>query len=215
MTRFPVRGRVSAGLLIVIAAFAAGLGLWFGNRWFVTEQPALQSAILYPAPRAIPEFKLDRADGTPLTLADWKGRWNLVFIGFTHCPDVCPIALGTLKQARTRWQAEGRGDRVRVNFISVDPARDTPEVLKNYVGYFSPDFIAASGSDEQLQALAGPLGMVYARNGAEDGNYTVDHSANVLIVDPQGRLAGMFRPGNYTADSMVADLDKLMDKAGR
>lgn len=211
MIRIPVRGRVSAGLLIVIAAFAAGLGLWFGNRWFVAEQPALQSAVMYPQPRAVPEFQLDRADGKALTLADWKGRWNLVFIGFTHCPDVCPTALGTLKQAWAKWQAQGRSEQVRVNFISVDPARDTPDVLKNYVDYFSPDFIAASGSDGQLQKLSGPMGMVYGRNEAEGGNYSVDHSANVLIIDPQGRLAGMFRPGNYSADSIVADLDKLMD----
>lgn len=215
MTRKHSLGRISAGLLIVIAAFAAGLGLWFGNRWFVAEQPVLQSALLYPQPRAVPEFQLNRVDGTPLTLADWKGRWNLVFIGFTHCPDVCPTAMALLKQASARWQADGRGDRVRVNFISVDPARDTPDVLKNYVAYFSPDFIAASGTDEQLKALAGPMGMVYARSDAQGGNYGVDHSANVLIINPDGRLAGMFRPGNYNADSMVADINTLMDRHAR
>lgn len=212
MIRFPVHGRVSAGLLIVIAAFAAGLGLWFGNRWYAPDQPTLQSAVLYPHARPVPEFELDRADGGKLTLADWKGRWNLVFIGFTHCPDVCPTALGTLKRSWAQWQSQGRSERIRVNFISVDPERDTREVLRDYVAFFSPDFIGATGSGEQLKALSGRLGMVYARSGMEGGSYSVDHSANILIIDDQGRLAGMFRPGNYTADSIVADLNRLMDK---
>lgn len=213
MTSFPARGRVSAGLLIVIAAFAAALGLWFGNRWFAVEPPKLQSAVMYTHARAVPEFELSRADGTPLTLADWKNRWNLVFIGFTHCPDVCPNTLSVLKQSWATWQSQGRSDQIRVNFISVDPARDTPDVLRNYTAFFSPDFVAASGTDEQLKVLSGRLGMVYGRSESEGGAYSVDHSANILIIDPQGRLAGMFRPGNYTADSIVADLDTLMDKA--
>lgn len=207
------RGRVSTGLLIVIAALAAGLGLWFGNRWFNPEQPQLKAALLYPQPRAVPDFELQRASGGTLTLADWKGRWNLVFIGFTHCPDVCPTALAILKQAWTRWQQEGRAKDVQVNFISVDPTRDTPDVLKTYVAFFSPDFVAATGSDEQLEKLSTSLGMVYARHELDGGDYSVDHSANILIIDPQGRLAGMFRPGNYDADSLVADIDTLIRKA--
>lgn len=207
------RGRVSTGLLIVVAAFAAGLGLWFGNRWFNPETPKLQAALLYPQPRAVPQFTLQRADGGTLTLADWKGRWNLVFIGFTHCPDVCPTALAILKQAWTRWQQDGHAKDIQVNFISVDPARDTPEVLKIYVRFFSPDFVAATGSDEQLEKLATPLGLVYARQDGDGGDYSVDHSASILIIDPQGRLAGMFRPGQYDADKLVADMDTLIDKA--
>ena len=206
-------GRVSTGLLIVIAALAAGLGLWFGNHWFNKEPPALQAALLYPQPRAIPDFELQRASGGTLTLADWQGRWNLVFIGFTHCPDVCPTALAILKQAWTRWQQEGRAKDVQINFISVDPARDTPDVLKTYVGFFSPDFVGATGNDEQLDTLSKSLGLVYGRHEGEGGDYSVDHSANILIIDPQGRLAGMFRPGQYDADKLVADMDTLIDKA--
>ena len=199
--------------MIVIAALAAGLGLWFGNRWFNPEPLQLQAALLYPQPRAVPEFELQRADGGTLTLADWKGRWNLVFIGFTHCPDVCPTALAILKQAWIRWQQEGHAKDVQVNFISVDPARDTPEVLKTYAGFFSSDFVAATGSDEQLEKFATPLGMVYARHEGDGGDYSVDHSANILIIDPQGRLAGMFRPGQYDAAKLVADMDTLIEKA--
>lgn len=199
--------------MIVIAALAAGLGLWFGNRWFNPEPPQLQAALLYPQPRAIPEFELQRANGGTLTLADWKGRWNLVFLGFTHCPDVCPTALAILKQAWTRWQKDGTAKDVRVNFISVDPARDTPDVLKTYVGFFSPDFVGATGSDEQLKKLAAPLGLVYAHHELDGGDYSVDHSANILIIDPHGRLAGMFRPGQYDADTLVADMDSLIERA--
>ncbi len=213
MTKKHSCGRVSTGLMIVIAALAAGLGLWFGNRWFNPESPQLQAALLYPQPRAVPEFTLQRANGATLTLADWKGRWNLVFIGFTHCPDVCPTALAILKQAWMRWQQDGHAKDVQVNFISVDPTRDTPEVLKTYVGFFSPDFVAATGNDEQLAKLSKSLGLVYARHESDGGDYSVDHSANILIIDPQGRLAGMFRPGQYDANKLVADMDTLIDKA--
>ncbi|MFZ2235097.1 MAG: SCO family protein [Dokdonella sp.] len=207
------RGRISTGLMIVIAALAAGLGLWFGNRWFNPEPPQLQAALLYPQPRAVPEFTLQRANGGTLTLADWKGRWNLVFIGFTHCPDVCPTALAILKQAWTRWQQDGHAKDVQVNFISVDPTRDTPDVLKTYVGFFSPDFVGATGNDEQLEKLSKSLGLVYARHEGDGGGYSVDHSANILIIDPQGRLAGMFRPGQYDADKLVADMDTLIERS--
>ena len=171
------------------------------------ESPSLAAAVLYPAPRALPEFTLSRSDGGSLTLADWKGHWTVVFFGFTHCPDICPTTLATFKQVWQRLDPEVARS-VRFDFISVDPARDTPEQLARYVGYFSPDFVAATGSDEELTRLTRALGLVYARTEPENGTYSVDHSASVVIIDPLGRQVGLFRPP-FESVPIAADLAAL------
>lgn len=201
-------GRALPTATILLAALAAGLGLWLGlGRFGAPAQPNLQAALLYPAPRAVPEFHLTRADGAPLTNADWQGRWTLVFFGFTHCPDVCPTTLATLKQVWTGL-APAQRERLRVDFVSVDPQRDTPEQLGRYVAFFSPDFVAATGSDTELTALTRALGLLYVRVPGENGDYSVDHSAQVVLIDPQGRLVGMFRPP-LDAARIGADLARL------
>ena len=208
MTRLRSAGRVSANWLILIAALAAGLGLWFGARTPGTpDPPKLDAAVLYPAPRALPEFTLQRSDGGALTLADWKGHWTVAFFGFTNCPDVCPTTLATFKQVWKKLDP-ATAATMRFDFISVDPARDTPETLARYVGYFSPDFVAATGSDEELTRLTRALGLVYARGEPADGTYSVDHSASVVIIDPQGRQIGLFRPP-FDAAPIATDLTTL------
>jgi protein SCO1/2 len=204
-------GRVSATYLILVAAVAAAIGLWFGSRMFSSSAPMLSSAVLYPTPRALPDFTLTRANGGTLTHADWKGRWTVAFFGYTNCPDVCPTTLATFKQAWTRLRADGLADKVRFDFISVDPKRDTPEQLGKYVGFFSPDFVAATGSDEELTRLTRALGLVYSIAPTGEGNYEVDHSASAVIIDPDGREIGLFRPP-LDAHGIAADLATL---AGR
>lgn len=208
MTRHPLHGRASPTVLILVAALAAALGLWFGARWLdPPAPPELRSALLYPVPRALPDFQLIRSDGRPLTLGDWKGRWTIAFFGFTNCPDVCPTTLASFKQVWNRLDPATR-ERVRFDFVSVDPARDTPELLARYVGYFSPDFVASTGSDEQLTRLTRALGLVYTRGTPKDGTYSVDHSASAVLVDPEGRQAGVFRPP-FEAAAIAADLAAL------
>jgi len=201
-------GRVSATTLILIAAVAAALGLWLGSRAFAPKTPALASAVLYPAPRALPDFHLTRADGSALTLTDWKGHWTVAFFGYTRCPDICPTTLATFKQVWSKLD-DGSKERLRFDFISVDPDRDKPDVLTSYVGYFSKDFVAATGTDEELTKLTRSLGLVYAREPAGDnGEYAVDHSASAIIVDPAGRQVGLIRPP-FDADKIAADLKTL------
>jgi protein SCO1/2 len=210
MTRSFPYGRASATVLILVAALAAALGLWFGSRTLGgPSPPTLHAAVLYPAPRALPEFNLVRSDGTGLTLADWKGHWTVAFFGFTHCPDICPTTLATFKQVWGRLDPATR-ERVRFDFVSVDPARDTPELLGRYVTYFSPDFVASTGSDEELTRLTRSLGLLYARGESSDGTYSVDHSASAVLIDPQGRQAGLFRPP-FEAGPIAADLTALTE----
>ena len=195
--------------IILVAALAAGAGLWIGNRQFgQTHGSGLASAVLYPQPRELPDFQLTAANGQPLTLADWRGHWTIAYFGYVSCPDVCPTTLSVFKQVWKGLDQPGLRDRVRINFISVDPQRDTPEALGKYVAFFSPDFVAATGSDEQLTRLTRALGLLYSRSTGPNGEIQVDHSGSAVIVDPQGRLVGMFRPPFAAAD-VVADLTTL------
>ena len=194
--------------LILVAAFAAGAGLWFGSRQFGSSPPKLDNAVLYPQPRAVPDFTLQQADGKPLTPQDWHGRWNVVYFGYTSCPDVCPTTLATFKQVWKQLGERGLQPRVRFDFISVDPQRDTPDKLGKYVAFFSPDFVAATGSDEQLTALTRALGLIYSRTTDANGAIEVDHSGSAVIVDPQGRVVGIFRPP-FAAAALVHDLAAL------
>jgi protein SCO1/2 len=206
--------RVPPVALILIAAFAAAAGLWLGGRWLrAPAPPALASAVLYPAPRELPEFHLTTSDGRPLDRAAWRGRWTLVYFGYASCPDVCPTTLATFKQV---WQELARrhlDDRVRFDFVSVDPERDTPERLASYVAFFDRDFVAATGSDAELTHLTRALGLIYARRSDANGAVTVDHSGSVVIIDPQARLVGLFRPP-FAAAAIAADLATLVDRPG-
>ena len=193
---------------------AVALGLWLGQRFFAaSELPKLENAVLYPAPRVIPEFHLTQANGQPLTRADWRGHWTVVYFGYTSCPDVCPTTLTTFKQAWKDLAARGVTGKVRFDFISVDPQRDTPEKLGAYVAFFNPGFVAATGSDEQLTMLTRSLGLIYSRTTSADGAVVVDHSGSAVIVDPQARVVGIFRPP-FSAPALVRDLTVLTSAAG-
>jgi protein SCO1/2 len=203
-------GRVSATYLILVAAVAAAIGLWLGSRAFAPSAPKLAAAVMYPAPRELPDFKLQRADGAALTKADWTGRWTVAFFGYTNCPDVCPTTLATFKQVFAKLAGDGIADKVRFDFISVDPQRDTPEQLRKYVGYFDKDFVAATGSDEELTKVTRALGLIYSREPTGNGDYAVDHSASAVLIDPAGREVGLFRPP-FDAKAIAADLKTLAD----
>jgi protein SCO1/2 len=200
--------------LILVAALAAGSGLWLGNHFLAAPVPLqLENAVLYPQPRAVPEFHLTQANGQPLTLDNWRGHWNVVYFGYTNCPDVCPTTLATFKQIGKDLGKPGLVDHVRFDFISVDPQRDSPDQLGKYVGFFSADFVAATGSDEELTSLTRALGLIYSRTTATNGNIEVDHSGSAVIIDPQGQLVGMFRPP-FSAAALSADLATLISKRG-
>ena len=206
-------GRVSANILILVAALAAAAGLWLGSRLLPTSATDDFAALVrYPAPRALPPFELVRSDGKPLTLADWNGRWTVAFFGYTNCPDVCPMTLTTFKQVWKRLDDATR-ERLRFDFISVDPARDTPEQLARYVGFFDPSFVGATGSDEQLTKLTRALGLLYARGEPEDGTYAVDHGASAVVIGPDGHQIGLFRPP-FDAAQIAADLTALARSRG-
>jgi protein SCO1 len=199
----------SAGLplaAILLVALAAGLGLWAGQRWFATPPRApLTATLLYPQPRDLPPFRLDGGDGTPIDATSLGGRWTLVFLGFTHCPDICPTTLADLGRAQKALQDLAPEIRPQVLFVSADPERDTPQKTAEYARFFSPGALGATADHARLEPFARSLGMVYMKSELENGDYTVDHSSRIALLDPQARLAGQIAPPLDVA-KIAADL---------
>jgi protein SCO1/2 len=159
-------------------------------------------------PRSVEPFELTFADGTPFTEADLEGGWQLVFFGYTHCPDVCPTTLHRLQ--RTLGLLEERDAALpRVVFVSVDPARDEGQKLGQYVRFFRDDFRGATGSREAIDHLTDQFGAVYRINREEGKDYTVDHSAAIAAVGPEGRIRALLNPPHRPAE-IAPRLERLM-----
>src|SRR5690349_13753358 len=202
---------------ILVLALAAGLGLWAAQRWLGhgdATPPQLQAVKLFDTPRELPAFSLRQADGTPLVPGELRGHWTLVFLGFTHCPDVCPTTLAQLAQAQKRWEALPESTRPRVLFVSVDPERDTPDRIGEYAHAFHRDTLAATADVPALESFARSLSMVFGKRpapaGAPADQYEMEHTASLAVVDPRGRLTGFITPPFVPAD-IAADLKALAE----
>lgn len=150
----------------------------------------------------------DAADGRMRTLADWRGKAVVVFFGYTQCPDVCPSTLAELATVKRSLGADG--DRVQAVFVTVDPERDTPEILRAYVGSFGPDFVALRGDAAQTLAIAKEFKVYFAKAaGSTPGSYTMDHTAGEYVFDTQGRIRLFTRYGTGP-DALVHDLELLL-----
>ena len=165
----------------------------------------------------LPAFQLNRYSGKsgPFTEADLQGRWSFLFFGYTQCPDVCPTALSTMKALKAELTAAETKTAVspaptfQVVFVSVDPARDTPALLDEFMRAFDPEFIGVSGTDTALAPLTKGLGVYFQRHDATDKkHYTVDHTATIYLIDPQGRLAAIFSPPQQAA-AMSKDFRRI------
>ena len=200
-------------VIVLVVALAAGLGLLAGRHLFsrgaAVPAPELSAVRLMPEPRPVPAFDLAQSDGTRLEPADLRGHWTIVFLGFTHCPDVCPTTLAELAVAQRQWEALPAATRPRVLFVSVDPERDTAGSAGRYAHHFHPDTLAATGEVPALEDFATALGMVFMKVPPPDGvpadQYSVDHSSTLVVLDPQGRMAGLLRPP-LEPDAIARDL---------
>lgn len=153
-------------------------------------------------------FSLTDHNGQPRTLADFKGKVTMVFFGFTQCPDVCPTSLAEMAQVKQMLGADG--DRFQGLFVSVDPERDTPEIMKEYMAAFDPSFLALYSQLDELPALAKSFKIYYKKvPGSTPENYTMDHSAGSYIYDPQGRVRLYNRYGTGV-QALADDVKKLL-----
>ena len=209
-------------LLILVAALFSGLGFWAFDRWQKGTEPVagaapvvaypqgLRAATMFPRPREVAPFSLQAAAGAQVTPASLQGRWQVVFLGFTHCPDICPTTLADLARAAKAWQDLDASRRPGVLFVSVDPERDTPDKAADYAHYFDAQFAAATADVAALTAFANSLGMVFMKVPLEGGAYTMDHSSALILLDPQGRQAGLIRPP-LDAEAIGNDLRLLAE----
>lgn len=148
--------------------------------------------------------------GQARTLGDFKGKVLVVFFGYTQCPDVCPTTMAELAQVKRSLGADG--DKVQGIFVTIDPERDTPELLKAYLGGFDPSFVALRGSEEQTKAAAKEFKIYYAKvPGKAEGAYTMDHTAASFIFDTQGRVRVFSRYG-AGAQALADDIKVLLNE---
>ncbi|MDJ0917549.1 MAG: SCO family protein [Woeseiaceae bacterium] len=191
-------------LLAVAVVLGLGVGL-YTLQGAPDAPPAVKTATLLPAPLDIPDFSLLDQDANPVGRTFFEGQWDLVFFGFTHCPDICPTTLQTLSVARRMLVEDGFENPPRIVLVSVDPARDTPDKVKTYVEYFGEDVAGLTGAEDALRELTDGLGIFFQREQTDAENYNVDHSAVVLVLNPAGQFTALFS-APHRPDTFVNDL---------
>jgi protein SCO1/2 len=190
-------------LLLLVAALGAAVAGFFLAAQIDRAGPRLTSGTWLPQPKVVPQFTLTDASGHGFTRGELLGSPALVFFGFTHCPDVCPTTL--LKLAQIRKHAALA--HLRVVFVSIDPQRDTPPVLGVYVHAFDPAFEGLTGSSQAIAALAAAFGVAVNRVDLPGGDYTMDHSAVVFLINDAAQIAAIFTQP-FDVAGVSADLDR-------
>jgi len=178
---------------------------------YMVAQPILAgNIVIYDEPRNLPKFTLIDHDGKSFTRTALEKQWSLVFFGYTSCPDVCPMTLGVLERVMGLIKADAvvGKSKVRVIFASLDPLRDTPKILKDYIGYFGDNFIGITGENKgEIDKLTGPIGMKYDFEDAKtnepimnvselsaEKEYLVNHFSGIFIIDPKARMSAVVYP---------------------
>ncbi len=164
--------------------------------------------ILLPQSRTVPELEMNDENGQPVRVDQLKGKWSLVFFGYTFCPDICPTTLAQLRQVKSELPKEAM-ERMQVVLVSVDPNRDTPAQLKQYLGYFDKDFRGLTGSLDATQKLANALSIPFIPADTSKPGYTVDHSGNLALIGPDGAQRGFIR-APFNNQKLVAQLPGLV-----
>ncbi|MDO8860536.1 SCO family protein [Haliea sp. E1-2-M8] len=209
MARTPVLLLAAAAVIAIVALVAMPVRQPAAVESVVRQPntPTLQAGVAVTPSATLPDFSLRDQHRRPFTAAALNGHWNLVFPGFTHCPDICPTTLAILDRVHELLGSRASG--LQVVLLSVDPQRDTPEELARYLEFFNPTFIGVTGEQEQLERLYTGLGVQHIRIPGARGEYSVDHSAALLLVDPEGKLAGYFMPP-FNAERLAVDLEPLL-----
>ncbi len=171
------------GLVIVLTLFLSACS--------DDNAPPDVNALVYENAKPLADFSLDDQHGELVTKQQFLGQWNLVFLGYTSCPDICPLTLAKLNAVYKNLRSDYP---VQIWFVSVDPKRDTPAKRKDYIDYFNPDFLAVSGEHKQLFPMVRGLGLIYAISDSSESEYAVDHSASVAMVDGNGAVRAIFKP---------------------
>ncbi|MDH3275807.1 MAG: SCO family protein [Gammaproteobacteria bacterium] len=194
---------------IVFASLTAiTAGAWFSFQ-LASPPPAPRTATVLPATSELPEFSLLDQSGQVIGRNVFEGQWDLLFFGFTQCPDICPTTLQVLADAQRQLANAGQDPLPRIVLVSVDPERDTPDVIGQYVGHFGNDSLGITGPMDELRKLTNSLGIFFEKSKPDEDNYSVAHSAVVLLIDPDGRFHSLFG-SPHIAENFVHDLPIIM-----
>lgn len=203
-------------VIVAVVALAAGAFIYHG----INQKESPKHALYYETPRAIKPFTLTDHNGSTFSKEQLEGQWSWVFFGYTSCPDVCPMTLQKLNYVYDELTAIAENNQVLL--VSVDPNRDHVEKLSQYIGYFNPAFKALRAEHDVLYPFARNLGLMYAIvDDTEQEGYLVDHSASIVLINPQGEIAAIFKPKQVLGevptineDDLVADFTRVVALAG-
>lgn len=164
----------------------------------------------FPQERALFDFTLTTHEGNTFGVKDLQGKWTLAFVGYTFCPDICPVTLAEIKKVYPELLASVKQTPLQIWFLSVDPKRDTVARLNEYINFFNPEFIATTGPHDQLFPLVRSMGMMYSLSESTDNpNYLVDHSASIVVINPRGNVVGRFKPKQVVGQLAISDMEQI------
>lgn len=191
-------------ILVGTAVVAALVGGAVGRHYWQSDPPPTIGGYVLAEPRPLPPVTLVDEQGRTFRPADFRGHWSFLYFGYTYCPDVCPLTLIELATLKKRLDEQLPDTPTAYYLVSVDPRRDTPARLHEYVAYFDPTFHGVTGPSDDLKALAQETGSLFLVPEGESEDYLVTHSSNIALLDPEGRLAAVFTsphaPGQLAAD---------------
>ncbi len=202
---------------LIVILVTASIAIWFDI--VATQQPGPHfptelSDVILPTPRYLNAFQLIDYNNKAFALKQLKGQWSFLFFGYTHCPDVCPTALGIMAELFERLKKEEAYiiKNTQLVFITVDPEKDTPEHLHKYIGYFNPDFLAVTGLPNEIKEFAKQLGAIYFTSTdsqkSENLPATINHTSAYFLIDPFGRLVAIF-PEYNNADIIFTEYTRI------
>lgn len=197
--------------LLVALLIAAGLGVgsYLGRQYLRNSVPP-PNGLLWPNPKSVQPFLLADQNGKPFGLQQLRGKWSFLYFGYSNCPDVCPMTLTVLDTVQSTL-AHHSDLNVQTVFITVDPDRDTPEVLGRYLRNFNKSFIGLDGKMADIRTLCQQLGVVSSTpHHGKNMHYQVDHSASVFLIDPKGQLITIFSPP-LDADAVLARFHNIRE----
>jgi len=208
--------RTTVLLCVGFVALVLGALVYRTTREPLLDEAALreQGTYLLPSPKNLAPFELTDQHGKAFTNAELQGHWSLLFFGFTSCPDVCPVTLSALAQVEQKLEQSGEEklrDQLAIYFVSVDPERDDLGRIDQYVGAFSPRFVGVTGSQDALAAFAQQLNVAFMKVPDNHGGYVIDHTANIVVVDPKGRYVG-FMKLPHQADKILIAYKSIAEK---
>ncbi|AHY45016.1 SCO family protein [Stutzerimonas decontaminans] len=208
--------RIQKTVFILVALIALVVGLTVSKvlnsqRQLDPTQLLDAGIVLLPQSRTVPALSLTNQDGETVKLDELQGQWTLLFFGYTFCPDICPTTLAELRQLNGMLPDAVRGE-LRTILVSVDPNRDTPAQLKEYLGYFNAGFQGLTGPLDDIQSLANGVGIPFIPGDTSKENYTVDHSGNLVLIGPDGRQRGFIR-APLRVQKLAEQLPELISRA--